>query len=71
MKQVSKFKTNAEAEAFLEQDLSGLDYKQFKPLQFEVMKREVASNMRMPAVAVRAKAKANSLFPLCTDGVGS
>lgn len=29
MKRVPKFKTEAEADAFLEQDLSGLDFKRF------------------------------------------
>jgi predicted DNA binding CopG/RHH family protein len=64
MKRVSEFKTDAEAEAFLEQDLSGLDFKQFKPIRFEVAKKEAALNMRLPTVmldAVRAKAKANGI----------
>lgn len=64
MKRVPEFKTDAEAEAFLEQDLSGLDFKQFKPMRFEVVKKEAALNMRLPAVlleAVRAKAKAKGI----------
>jgi predicted DNA binding CopG/RHH family protein len=61
MKKVPKFNTDAEAEAFLEQDLSGLDFKQFKPMRFEIAPKDAALNMRLPAVlmdAVRAKAKA-------------
>ena len=64
MKRVPEFKTDAEAEAFLEQDLSGLDFKQFKPMRFEVVKKEAALHMRLPAVlldAVRAKAKAKGI----------
>jgi predicted DNA binding CopG/RHH family protein len=64
MKRVPEFKTDAEAEAFLEQDLSGLDFKQFKPMRFEVVKKQAALNMRLPAVlldAVRAKAKAKGI----------
>jgi len=64
MKQVPEFKTDTEVEAFLEQDLSDLDFKQFKPMQFEVIKKKVALNMRLPSVlmdAVRAKAKAQGI----------
>ncbi|MDD5002047.1 MAG: BrnA antitoxin family protein [Thiomonas arsenitoxydans] len=64
MKRVPEFKSDAEAEAFLEQDLSGLDFKQFKPMRFEVAKKEAALNMRLPAAlmdAVRAKAKAKGI----------
>jgi predicted DNA binding CopG/RHH family protein len=64
MQRVPEFKTDAEAEAFLEQDLSGLDFKQFKPMRFEIVKKEAALNMRLPAVlldAVRAKAKAKGI----------
>lgn len=64
MKRVPEFKTDAEAEAFLEQDLAGLDFKQFKPMRFELAKKEAALNMRLPAAlmeAVRAKAKAQGI----------
>ena len=64
MKRVPEFKTDAQAEAFLEQDLSALDFKQFKPMRFEIAKKEAALNMRLPIVlmdAVRAKAKAQGL----------
>lgn len=57
---VPDFATEAEAEAFLEQDLSGLDFSQFKPMRFEIAKKEAALNVRLPAVlmdAVRAKAR--------------
>ena len=48
MKQIPEFKSDAEAEAFLEQDLSSLDFKQFKPMMFEVTKKEADLNMRPP-----------------------
>ena len=48
MKQVPEFKTDAEAEAFLEQDLSDLDFTQFKPMRFEIARKEAALNMRIP-----------------------
>ena len=64
MKRIPEFKSDDEAEAFLEQDLSDLDFSQFKPMMFEVAKKEAALNMRLPAVlldAVRAKAKAKGI----------
>lgn len=57
---VPDFATEAEAEAFLEQDLSGLDFSQFKPMRFEIAKKEATLNVRLPAAlmdAVRAKAR--------------
>lgn len=56
--QVPEFKTDAEAEAFLEQDLSGLDFQQFKPMRCKIAHQDAALNMRLPAVlpdAVQAK----------------
>ena len=35
MKHVPNLKTDVEAETFLEKDLSGLDFSQFKPARFE------------------------------------
>ena len=42
MKRVPEFKSDDEAEAFLEQDLSDLDLSQFKPMMFEVAKKDSA-----------------------------
>lgn len=64
MKRVPEFKTDAAAEAFLEQDLSGLDFKQFKPMRFEIEPKAAALNMRLPASlleALKAKAKAHGI----------
>jgi predicted DNA binding CopG/RHH family protein len=54
--------TDEEAEAFLMQDLSDLDFSQFKPMHFEFEKKEAQLNMRVPqplldAVKDRAKAQ--------------
>lgn len=60
MKTVPRMKTDEEAEAFLAQDLSDLDYSAFKPLPFEFKKKESTMTIRIPTVlmdAVKAKAK--------------
>ena len=57
---VPEFTSDAEAEAFLEQDLSELDYSQFKPSQFEFTKKAAQLNMRLPQPlldAVKARAR--------------
>lgn len=61
-KKVPTLKTDEEAEAFLMQDLSDLDFSQFKPLNFEFEKKEAQLNMRVPrplleALKDRAKAR--------------
>jgi predicted DNA binding CopG/RHH family protein len=60
MKKVPVMTTDAEAEAFLDQDLSDLDFSQFKPVKFEFAAKDERINMRLPSsllVAVKAKAK--------------
>ena len=47
-KKVPKLKTDKAAERFLAQDLSGLDFSQFKPVRFEFEKKDEQINMRMP-----------------------
>lgn len=61
-KLVPKLTTDEEAEAFLDQDLSDLDFSQFKPMRFELEKKEARVNMRLPeplldAVKKRAVAR--------------
>ena len=63
-KKVPPLKTDQEAEAFLAQDLSNLDFSQFKPARFEFEKKEEQINMRMPKpllAAVKARAKARGI----------
>lgn len=60
MKRVPEMATDAEAEALLDQDLSDLDFSQFKPVRFEFERKAARLNMRVPegllnAVKVRAK----------------
>ncbi len=59
---IPKLTTDAEAEAFLDQDLSDLDFDQFKPARFEFEKKAARVNMRLPqplleAVKTRAAAR--------------
>jgi predicted DNA binding CopG/RHH family protein len=63
-KKVPRFKSDREAEAFLAQDLSNLDFSQFKPAQFEFEKKDEQINMRVPRQlleAVKARAKARGI----------
>lgn len=62
IRKVPALTTDEEAEAFLAQDLSGLDFLQFKPLHSEFEKKAAQLNMRVPrslleAVKLRARAR--------------
>lgn len=62
MKRVPKMTTDEEAEAFLDQDLSDLDFSQFQPARFEFARKSARLNMRLPdelleAVKKRASAR--------------
>ena len=64
MKRVPTLKTDTEAEAFLEQDLSDLDFGQFKPMRFEIAPKDAALNMRIPTAllnAIKAKSRAKGI----------
>jgi len=64
MKKVPLFESDQEAEAFLDQDLSDLDFSQFKPMHFELEPKTASLNMRLPAAlldAVKARAKARGI----------
>lgn len=61
-RKVPRLKTDKEAEEFLAQDLSDLDFSQFKPARFEFEKKDEQINMRVPkslldALKKRAKAR--------------
>ena len=63
-RKVPRMTTDEEAEAFLEQDLSDLDFSQFKPVRFEFQAKAARLNMRLPEPllkAVKAKAKARGV----------
>ncbi len=53
-KQVPKLTTDEAAERFLEQDLSGLDFSQFKPANFEFEPKSERVNMRLPTSLLSA-----------------
>ena len=59
-RRVPKMTTDEEAEAFLDQDLSDLDFSQFKPVLFEFERKSAQLNMRIPQSLLDAvKVKAN------------
>jgi predicted DNA binding CopG/RHH family protein len=61
---VPRLKSDKQAEDLLAQDLSDLDFSQFKPVRFEFEKKEAQINMRVPKPlldAVKAKAKARGI----------
>jgi len=63
-RKVPRMTTDEEAETFLEQDLSDLDFSQFKPVNFEFQAKAARLNMRLPVPlldAVKAKAKARGV----------
>jgi predicted DNA binding CopG/RHH family protein len=63
-KKVPRLKTDRQAEAFLAQDLSNLDFSQFKPTRFEFERKDEQINMRVPKpllAAVKARAKARGI----------
>ena len=63
-KKVPRLRTDEQAEAFLAQDLSNLDFSQFKPARFEFEKKDEQINMRVPKpllAAVKARAKARGI----------
>ena len=61
-RRIPDFTSDDEAVAFLEQDLSDLDFSQFKPVSFEFAAKAAQINMRVPqplldAMKIRAKAR--------------
>jgi predicted DNA binding CopG/RHH family protein len=64
-KKIPDFKTDAEAEAFVESaDLSQYDLSGFKPVRFEFQPKSERVNMRLPAdllEAVRREAEAEGM----------
>jgi predicted DNA binding CopG/RHH family protein len=63
-KKVPRLRTDEQAEEFLAQDLSKLDFSQFKMARFEFEKKDEQINMRVPKpllAAVKARAKARGI----------
>lgn len=63
-RKIPEFRSNEEAAAFLDQDLSDLDFAQFQPVSFEFSNKAAQINMRVPQSlldAVKDRAKARGL----------
>ena len=63
-RKVARMTTDQEADAFLEQDLSDLDFSRFEPVRFEFQTKAARLNMRLPAPlldAVKARAEARGV----------
>jgi predicted DNA binding CopG/RHH family protein len=63
-RKVPRLKTDKDAEAFFAQDLSDLDFSQFRPTRFEFEKKDEQLNMRVPKSlldAVKARAKTRGI----------
>ena len=56
-KRVPHLKTDEQAEEFLAQDLSELDFAQFRPVRFEFEKKDEQINMRVPRSLLNAVRK--------------
>jgi predicted DNA binding CopG/RHH family protein len=56
-RKVPRLRSDAEAEAFLDQDLSDLDFSQFKPVRFEFENKSARVNMRLPESLLAAVKK--------------
>ncbi len=54
MKTIPNFRSDKEAEEFLDQDLSELDFSQFKPASFEFNSKDTQVNMRFPSELLEA-----------------
>ena len=53
-KRVPQLKTDEQAEEFLAQNLSELDFAQFRPVHFEFEKKDEQINMRVPQSLLNA-----------------
>ena len=63
-RKVPRMTTDEEAEAFLERDLSDLDFAQFQPVRFEFERKDARVNMRLPEsllAAVKERARARGI----------
>jgi len=66
-RKVPRLKTDKQAETFLAEDLSNLDFSQFREARFEFEKKDEQINMRVPKQllrAVKARAKMRGILIL-------
>lgn len=60
-KQIPEFKTDEELEAFINGDLSDLDFSKLRPVHFEFARKTAQVNMRLPeALLDEVKARAGA-----------
>ena len=69
MKKVPRMTTDKDAEDFLEQDLSDLDFSQFQPVRFEFAAKAARLNMRPARAAAgrregEGQSEGHALYPL-------
>lgn len=57
LRKIPKMESDEDAEAFLAQDLSDLDWSQFKPARFEFIAKTARVNMRLPESLLEAVKK--------------
>jgi predicted DNA binding CopG/RHH family protein len=63
-KRIPEFKTDEELEAFIDGDLSDLDFSELRPVHFEFEKKTAQVNMRLPEAlleAVKARSVARGI----------
>ena len=63
-KEIPEFKTDEELEAFIEGDLSDLDFSKLRPIHFEFAKKTAQVNMRLPETlldAVKARSASRGI----------
>ena len=53
-RKLPRLMTDEQAEALLEEDLSDLDFSQFRPVQFEFERKTEQINMRLPKPLLHA-----------------
>ena len=59
-RKVPRLRTDREADEFLEQDLSDLNFSQFRPVRFEFERKTAQLNMRLPQSLLEAVKKHSS-----------
>lgn len=56
-REVPAMTTDEAAEAFLDKDLSDLDFRQFRPLSYEAELKTAGGDMRLPEPPARARSR--------------
>jgi predicted DNA binding CopG/RHH family protein len=59
-RKLPRLSTDEAAESLLKSDISGLDFRQFKPMRFEISPKSARVNMRLPEPLLAAVKRAAS-----------